>query len=66
LRASTTQPEGLLVAKLSGLSPKSISYYAGLVVASAMGDDVEELSSREWNHEFLDIPLVENRRCPSI
>jgi hypothetical protein len=31
-----------------------------------MGDDVEELSSREWNHEFLDILLVENRRCPSI
>jgi len=50
----------------SGLSPKSISNYAGLLVASAIGDDVAELSPRGWNHESLDIPLVENRRCPSI
>jgi integrase len=53
----------------ASLSPKTVSNYVGLVkliVASATGDDGEELFPRKWNHEFLDIPLVENQRQPTF
>jgi site-specific recombinase XerD len=53
----------------AGLSPKSISNYVGLVklvVASASDKDGEQLFPRKWNHEFIDLPLVENQRQPSF
>jgi hypothetical protein len=60
-----------LVAKMhaSGLSPKTISNYVGLVkliMASAIGDDGEELFPRKWNHEFLDLPMIEKQCQPTF
>jgi integrase len=53
----------------AGLSPKTISNYIGLVklvLASAIDANGEELFPRKWNHEFLDIPLVENQHQPTF
>lgn len=60
-----------LVAKLhaAGLSAKSIVNYTGLaklVVASAVDDNGEPLFPRKWNHEFIDMPPVENQRQPAF
>jgi integrase len=60
-----------LVAKMhaSGLSPKTISNYIGLVklvVASAIGEDGEELFPRKWNHDFLDLPVIEKQYQPTF
>jgi integrase len=60
-----------LVAKMhaAGLSPKSISNYVGLVklvVASAIGEDGEELFPRKWNHDFLDLPVIEKQYQPTF
>lgn len=60
-----------VVAKMheTGLSAKTISNYVGLVklvVASATDDDGDELFPRKWNHEFLDLPLVENQHKPTF
>jgi len=53
----------------AGLSPKTISNYVGLVklvVASAIDDNGEQLYPRKWNHDFIDMPLVENQRQPTF
>ncbi|HEU5409171.1 MAG TPA: site-specific integrase [Nitrospira sp.] len=60
-----------LVAKMNeaGLSPKSVSNYVGLVklvVASAVDDNGEQLHMRRWNHEFIDLPLVEAQHQPTF
>jgi|HubBroStandDraft_2_1064218.scaffolds.fasta_scaffold00832_9 integrase len=60
-----------LVAKMhaAGLSPKTISNYVGLVklvVASAVGDDGDEIFPRKWNHDFLDLPLIEKQHQPTF
>ncbi len=60
-----------VVAKMheAGLSPKTISNYIGLVklvVASAIDNNGDELFPRKWNHEFLDLPLVENQHQPTF
>ncbi len=60
-----------VVAKMheTGLSAKTISNYVGLVklvVASATDDNGNELFPRKWNHEFLDLPLVENQHRPTF
>ena len=60
-----------LVAKMheSGLSPKSISNYVGLVklvVGSALDKDGDQLFPRKWNHEFIDLPVVGNQRQPTF
>jgi integrase len=52
------------VAKMSdgGLSPKSINNYAQvvkMVVASAVSDQGEQIYPRKWNHEFVDMPVVQ-------
>jgi hypothetical protein len=57
----------LLVAKMveGGLSPKSIDTHAQvvkMVVASAVNDEGEEIYPRKWNHEFIDMPVVEGER----
>ncbi len=56
-----------LVATMSGagLSPKTIDNYAGLVkmvVASAVDAEGEEIFPRKWNHEFIDMPVVEKSK----
>ena len=56
-----------LVAKMvdGGLSPKSIDTYSQvvkMVVASAVNDEGEEIYPRKWNHEFIDMPVVEKER----
>jgi len=56
-----------LVAAMSGagLSPKTIDNYAGLVkmvVASAVDAEGEQIFPRKWNHEFIDMPVVEKSK----
>jgi len=53
-----------LVAAMSkaGLSPKSIENYLQvpkMVVASVTDDDGNQMYPRKWNHEFIDLPIVE-------
>lgn len=60
-----------LVAKMheAGLSAKSIANYVGLVkrvVASALDKNGEQLFPRKWNHEFIDLPIVEGQRQPTF
>ena len=45
-----------------GLSPKTIENYTQvvkMVVASAVDKEGEEIYPRKWNHEFVDMPVVE-------
>jgi integrase len=58
-----------LVAKMAedDLAPKTISTYVGLVkliVASAVDSNGEQLFPRQWNHEFLDLPVIGEQRRP--
>ncbi len=49
----------------SGLSPKTIDNYAQvvkMVVASAVDKEGEEIYPRKWNHEFVDMPVVEKAK----
>lgn len=60
-----------LVAKMheAGLSAKTISNYVGLVkliLASAIDDNGEQVFPRRWNHDFIDLPVVENQHQPSF
>ena len=53
-----------LVAKMSkaGLSPKTIENYIQvpkMVVASVTDGDGNQVYPRRWNHEFIDMPIVE-------
>ena len=53
-----------LVAAMSkaGLSPKSIENYLQvpkMVVASVTDDDGNQMYPRKWNHEFIDMPVVQ-------
>jgi len=48
-----------------GLSGKAIENYLQvpkMVVASVMDDDGNQLYPRKWNHEFMDMPLVEKSK----
>ena len=60
-----------LVAKMheAKLSPKSVANYVGLVklvVGSAIDKDGEQLFPRKWNHEFIDLPIVEKQHQPNF
>jgi integrase len=60
-----------LVAKMheARLSAKTITNYVGLiklVVASALDKNGEQLFPRKWNHEFMDLPVVENQHQPTF
>jgi len=53
----------------ASLSAKTINSYVGLVklvVASAIDDNGETLFPRKWNHEFIDVPIVENQHRPTF
>jgi hypothetical protein len=48
-----------------GLSPKTIDNYAQvvkMVVSSAVNKEGEEIYPRKWNHEFIDMPIVEEAK----
>ena len=56
-----------LVATMSegGLSAKTIDNYTQvvkMVVASAVDAEGEEIYPRKWNHEFIDMPIVEKSK----
>jgi site-specific recombinase XerD len=60
-----------LVAKMvdNGLSAKMIGnvvQVVKMVVASAVNENGEQVHPRTWNHEFMDIPEVENQRQPTF
>jgi integrase len=55
----------------AGLSPKTvtnISQVVKMVVASAIDEQGEEIYPRKWNHEFIDMPVVDKhkQRRPSF
>lgn len=48
-----------------GLSPKTVNTYSQVVksvVASAVNEEGEQLFPRKWNHEFVDMPVVEKSK----
>ena len=48
-----------------GLSPKTIENYLQvpkMVVASVVDDDGNQVYPRKWNHDFMDVPLVEKSK----
>jgi integrase len=56
-----------LVAKLyaANLAPKSIIEIVGVmkeVVASAIDGDGRQMFPREWNHEYMDVPIVDPKK----
>lgn len=58
-----------LVSKMhqAGLSPQTITTYVGLVklvVGSALDCNGEPLFPRRWNHEFIELPVIENQHRP--
>ena len=53
----------------AGLSPKTIQNYVQvvkMVVASAVNEDGEQLYPRQWNHDFIDMPVVKNQKRPTF
>jgi hypothetical protein len=55
------------VAKLgeSELAPKTIVEIAGVlkeVVASAINGDGKQMFPRQWNHEYIDLPVVDPKK----
>jgi integrase len=38
----------------------------GLVVASAVNDEGEQIYPRKWNHEFIDLPEVKDQHTPTF
>jgi integrase len=56
-----------LVAVMSekGLAPKTIENYLQvpkMVVASVLDDDGNQVYPRKWNHDFIDVPIVEESK----
>jgi len=49
----------------AGLSPKTVNTYSQVVksvVASAVNEEGEQLFHRKWNHEFVDMPVVDKSK----
>jgi hypothetical protein len=47
------------------LSPKTVNTYSQVVksvVASAVNEEGEQLFPRKWNHEFVDMPVVDKSK----
>jgi integrase len=50
-------------------SPKSIGNYLGvvkMVVASALNEDGEPIYPVKWNHEFMDLPTIDDQNTPNL
>jgi integrase len=53
----------------AGFTPKTIlnyCYVVKAVVASAIGKDGEPLYPRTWNHEFMDLPEIDDQLRPTF
>src|SRR5215472_9682107 len=51
------------------LAPKTVENYLGLVklvVASAIDENGEEIYPRKWNHDFIDLPEVDEQNTPTV
>jgi integrase len=49
----------------AGLSPKTVNNYSQVVksvVASAVNEEGEPVYPRKWNHEFIDMPIVQRSK----
>src|SRR5713226_3244334 len=49
----------------AGLSPKTVNTYTQVVksvVASAVNEEGDQLFPRKWNHEFVDMPVVDKSK----
>lgn len=49
----------------AGLSPKTVNTYSQVVksvVASAVNEEGEQLYPRTWNHEYIDMPVVDKSK----
>ncbi|MFZ1972971.1 MAG: site-specific integrase [Candidatus Acidiferrales bacterium] len=49
----------------AGLSPKTVNTYSQVVksvVASAVNEEGEQIFPRKWNHEFVDMPVVDKSK----
>src|SRR5258708_27880632 len=49
----------------AGLSPKTVNTYSQVVksvVASAVNEEGQQLFPRKWNHEFVDMPVVDKSK----
>jgi len=49
----------------ASLSPKTVNTYSQVVksvVASAVNEEGEQIFPRKWNHEFVDMPLVDKSK----
>lgn len=49
----------------AGLSPKTVNTYSQVVkavVASAVNEEGEQIYPRKWNHEFIDMPVVQRSK----
>lgn len=49
----------------AGLSPKTVNNYSQVVkavVASAVNEEGEPIYPRKWNHEFIDMPVVQRSK----
>jgi len=61
----------VLVAKMheANLSAQTITTYVNfvkLVVGSAIDDNGEQMFPRKWNHEFIDLPVIESQKQPTF
>lgn len=67
-RAMKVLVAGLADKKLSPATIKNITLVVKLVKASAIDDDGNELFPTKWNHEFIDMPVIDERqqRKPSF
>jgi hypothetical protein len=48
-----------------GLTPKTVNTYSQVVksvVASAVNEEGEQIFPRKWNHEFVDLPVVDRSK----
>jgi integrase len=60
-----------LVAQMGAadFSPATIRAYVTvvkMVVASVIADNGEQVYSRKWNHEYIDLPVVKEQRRPAF
>jgi len=49
----------------AGLSPKTVNTYSQVVksvVGSAVNEEGEQIFPRKWNHEFIDLPVVDKSK----
>jgi len=52
----------VVILSKAGLSAKSIENYIQvpkMVVASVLDEDGNQVYPRKWNHDFIDVPIVE-------